>query len=40
MLKLGEHDGMFTHEGAAGVHTYRITLGTSRCGFIYANLEH
>ena len=34
----GEHDGTFVHHGAAGAHTYRIELGASRCGFIYANL--
>ncbi|MDQ3367888.1 MAG: hypothetical protein M3680_20890, partial [Myxococcota bacterium] len=36
---VGEHDGAFTHAAAAGVHTYRLQLGSSRCGFVYANLE-
>ena len=34
----GEHDGGYVHRGAAGRHTYRIELGASRCGFVYANL--
>jgi hypothetical protein len=34
----GEHDGGFTQDPAAGTHTYRITLGSSRCGFVSANL--
>lgn len=34
----GEHDGGFVHEDARGVHTYRIVVGESRCGFVYANL--
>jgi hypothetical protein len=35
----GEHDGAFTHDDAAGVHTYRLVAGSSRCGFVYSNLE-
>lgn len=35
----GEHDGGFVHRGAAGRHTYRIEVGASRCGFVYANLS-
>jgi hypothetical protein len=34
----GEHDGGFVHETAGALHTYRIEVGASRCGFIYANL--
>jgi hypothetical protein len=34
----GIHDGGWVHDEAAGVHTYRIVVGDSRCGFIYANL--
>lgn len=34
----GEHDGGWVHTAAAGVHTYRIQIGSSRCGFVYANL--
>jgi hypothetical protein len=34
----GEHAGQFTHETGGGLHTYRIELGASRSGFIYANL--
>jgi hypothetical protein len=34
----GEHDGGFVDDAAAGVHTYRIVVGESRCGFVYANL--
>jgi hypothetical protein len=34
----GEHDGGFVHETNGALHTYRIVMGTSRCGFIYANL--
>ncbi len=34
----GEHDGGFVHETAGALHTYRIEVGGSRCGFIYANL--
>lgn len=37
----GEHDGAFTHTDvdAAAAHTYRIVLGASRSGFVYANLS-
>jgi hypothetical protein len=35
----GEHDGAFTHGDADGVHTYRVVIGDSRCGFVYANLS-
>lgn len=34
----GAHDGHFTDEAATGVHTYRLEVGKSRCGFVYANL--
>jgi hypothetical protein len=34
----GEHDGGFTHETGNGLHTYRIEIGRSRSGFVYANL--
>ncbi len=34
----GEHDGGFVHPTAGALHTYRIEVGASRCGFIYANL--
>lgn len=34
----GAHDGGWIHDGAAGVHTYRLVRGASRCGFVYANL--
>jgi len=34
----GEHDNGFVHETAGALHTYRIAVGASRCGFIYANL--
>jgi hypothetical protein len=34
----GELDGGFVHHGARGPHTYRIEVGASRCGFVYANL--
>ena len=37
-VDLGEHDGGFTHDTAGTSHTYRIELGASRCGFVYANL--
>lgn len=33
----GEHDGGFTHAAAGAMHTYRIVVGGSRCGFVYAN---
>jgi hypothetical protein len=35
----GLHDGAYRHTGVTGVHTYRIEVGDSRCGFVYANLE-
>jgi hypothetical protein len=35
----GEHDGGFTAQIDAGVHTFRIEEGVSRCGFVYANLD-
>ena len=34
----GEHAGGFLHETGGDAHTYRITIGPSRCGFIYANI--
>ena len=34
----GEHVETFTHETGGALHTYRIELGPSRSGFIYANL--
>jgi hypothetical protein len=34
----GEHDGSFTHDTGGALRTYRIELGASRSGFIYANL--
>ncbi|HVV87981.1 MAG TPA: hypothetical protein VHE35_33300, partial [Kofleriaceae bacterium] len=34
----GVHDGGFVDEAAAGTHTYRIEVGASHCGFVYANL--
>ena len=34
----GVHDGGFVHRDAAGPHTYRLEVGGSRCGFVYANL--
>lgn len=34
----GEHDGGFTHDTGGTLHTYRIVVGGSRSGFIYANL--
>jgi predicted metal-dependent phosphoesterase TrpH len=34
----GEHVGGFSHETNGELHTYRIAIGGSRCGFIYANL--
>ncbi len=34
----GEHAGGFVHDSGGAVHTYRIVLGASRSGFIYANL--
>jgi hypothetical protein len=35
----GEHAGGFVHDTGAALHTYRIVVGSSRCGFIYANLS-
>jgi hypothetical protein len=37
-VDLGLHDGTFTDDHAAGLHTYRIERAHSRCGFVYANL--
>ncbi len=34
----GVHDGGFLDEAASGLHTYRLEIGRSRCGFVYANL--
>jgi hypothetical protein len=34
----GEHIDRFTHDTGGTLHTYRIELGASRSGFIYANL--
>ena len=34
----GEHAGGFVHDTGDTLHTYRIVVGGSRCGFIYANL--
>lgn len=34
----GLHDGGYVDREAAGRHTYRIEVGASRCGFVYANL--
>jgi hypothetical protein len=34
----GEHDGGFVHATNGELHTYRIAVGRSRSGFIYANL--
>jgi hypothetical protein len=37
----GEHDDGYVDEhvgGAAAIHTYRIVIGASRSGFLYANL--
>jgi len=34
----GEHDGGFVHATGGELHTYRIAVGRSRSGFIYANL--
>lgn len=39
-LDRGEHDGGFVHETNGELHTYRIVVGASRCGFIYANLPN
>ena len=35
----GEHAGGFVHDTGDSLHTYRIVMGGSRCGFIYANLR-
>lgn len=35
----GEHDGGFVHATGGALHTYRIAVGRSRSGFIYANLS-
>jgi hypothetical protein len=35
---LGERSGTFTHATGGVPHTYRIVIGASRCGFVYANL--
>ena len=34
----GEIANGFVHETGGALHTYRIVVGPSRCGFIYANL--
>jgi predicted metal-dependent phosphoesterase TrpH len=34
----GELDGGFVDQTNGALHTYRIEVGASRCGFIYANL--
>jgi predicted metal-dependent phosphoesterase TrpH len=34
----GEHAGGFEHATGGALHTYRIVIGSSRCGFVYANL--
>jgi len=34
----GEHTGGFEHATGGELHTYRIVIGSSRCGFVYANL--
>jgi hypothetical protein len=35
----GKHDGHYVDEAAAGLHTYRLEIAKSRCGFVYANLD-
>lgn len=35
----GEHVGGFVHATGGALHTYRIAVGRSRSGFIYANLS-
>jgi len=35
---LGERTGKFTHTTGGVPHTYRLVVGASRCGFVYANL--
>ena len=37
-IDAGEHDGGFVHATGGALHTYRIAVGRSRSGFIYANL--
>ena len=34
----GEHDGGYVDDAGDALHTYRIELGRSRSGFVYANL--
>ncbi|MBA2543384.1 MAG: hypothetical protein H0V17_27330, partial [Deltaproteobacteria bacterium] len=34
----GEKSGGFVHATGGVPHTYRIVVGASRCGFVYANL--
>lgn len=34
----GVHAGGFVHADAEGLHTYRLEVARSRCGFVYANL--
>lgn len=35
---LGEHTDGYVHAAGSVPHTYRIVVGASRCGFVYANL--
>jgi len=35
---LGEKPGRYVHATGGVPHTYRIVVGASRCGFVYANL--
>jgi hypothetical protein len=37
-IDAGEHRDGFAHDTAGALHTYRIEQGSSRCGFVYANL--
>ena len=37
-LAAGEHAGGFVAATAGLPHTYRIVVGASRSGFVYANL--
>jgi hypothetical protein len=37
-LDRGWHENGWTDTAAAGLHTYRLEMGISRCGFVYANL--
>ncbi|MEO8704081.1 MAG: hypothetical protein ABI867_28780 [Kofleriaceae bacterium] len=37
-LDTGEHAGGFRHATNGVLHTYRLVAGSSRCGFLYANL--